>query len=311
MMIRMPVPSSPYVDRGSVSDTNNLSLRLQEDVRHLALEIGERHVHRPEALNRAADWIETSLANAGMDVVRQAYTVEGVECFNIEGTWTGREREEEIILIGAHYDSVPGCPGANDNGSGVAALLALARTLASQPHARTLRCVAFVNEEPPYFHTGQMGSVIYAKACRARGDQIQAMFSLETMGYFTDEPDSQQYPFPLSLAYPSRGNFLAFVGNFASRHLVRRVVAAFRSASSLPAEGAALPASLPGVGWSDQWSFWQEGYPALMVTDTAPFRYPEYHASDDLPDKMDFKRLASGVEGLTRVILPLLDEKPD
>ena len=148
-----------------------------------------------------------------------------------------------------------------------------------------------------------MGSFIYAGRCRARGDKIAAMISLETIGYFSDAPHSQTYPSPgLGLFYPKVGNFIGFVSNVHSRTLLRRVVAAFRKHAKIPSQGAALPAFVPGVSWSDQWSFWRNGYPGIMVTDTAPFRYPYYHSSSDTPDKLDYDRFALVVSGMEKVI---------
>jgi hypothetical protein len=151
-----------------------------------------------------------------------------------------------------------------------------------------------------------MGSLVYAKRCQARGEQISAMISLETIGYFSDAPHSQKYPSPgLGVFYPTTGNFISFVGNFPSRGLVRRAIGLFREQGKIPAEGAALPSIVPGVGWSDQWSFWQCGYPAIMVTDTAPFRYPYYHMSSDTPAKLDYDRFALVVSGMEKVIVEL------
>jgi Zn-dependent M28 family amino/carboxypeptidase len=124
------------------------------------------------------------------------------------------------------------------------------------------------------------------------------MYSLETIGYYSEEPRSQHYPFPLSYFYPDRGNFLAFVANLASRELLHRTIRAFRAHASFPSEGAAAPAFIPGVDWSDQWAFWREGWPALMITDTAPYRYPYYHTAHDTPDKVNYERLARVVRGL-------------
>jgi Zn-dependent M28 family amino/carboxypeptidase len=185
----------------------------------------------------------------------------------------------------------------------VAGLLALARRFAGKPCGQTLRFVAFVNEEPPYFQTEEMGSLVYARRCKARGDKISAMISLETIGYFSDEPRSQKYPAAgLGFFYPSKGNFIGFVGNTRSRALLRDAVSAFENARKLPCEGAALPAVIPGIGWSDQWAFWECGYPAIMVTDTAPFRYPHYHSSTDTPDKLDYDRFALVVSGMEKTI---------
>ena len=212
----------------------------------------------------------------------------------------------EIVLVGAHYDSVFGAPGANDNGTGVAALLALARRFAGKQTQHTLRFVAFVNEEPPYFQTPQMGSLVYAGRCKARGDRIAAMISLETIGYFSDAPRSQKYPVAaLGAFYPKVGNFIGIVGNVRSRWLVRRAIAEFRKEGKIPTEGAALPAFIAGVGWSDQWSFWQHGYPGIMITDTAPFRYPHYHEATDTPDKLDYDRFALVVSSAEKLIRSL------
>ena len=215
-------------------------------------------------------------------------------------------------MIGAHYDSVFGSPGANDNGSGAAAVLALAQRFAARETEqssprwtpnKTLRFVAFVNEEPPYFLSGEMGSLVYARRCKERGDKISAMISLETIGYFSDAPHSQTYPSPgLGVFYPKVGNFIGFVSNVQSRALLRRVIALFRKHAKIPSQGASLPAFIAGVSWSDQWSFWQEGYPAIMVTDTAPFRYPYYHSSNDTPDKLEYDRFALVVSGMEKVI---------
>jgi len=274
---------------------------LIADVRILGEEIGERNMARYPRLNAAADFIENSFSRAGLHPRRDTYELHGRACHNIEAEIRGAR--PEILLIGAHYDSVFGSPGANDNGSGVAAMLALARRFAQTPAQRTLRFVAFVNEEPPYFLSEQMGSFVYAGRCKARGDHISAMISLETIGYFSDAPHSQTYPAPgLRLFYPTVGNFIGFVANVHSRALLRRSIAFFRKHAGIPSEGAALPAFIPGVSWSDQWSFWQHGYPGIMVTDTAPFRYPHYHSASDTPDKLDYDRFALVVSGMRNVI---------
>jgi Zn-dependent M28 family amino/carboxypeptidase len=187
----------------------------------------------------------------------------------------------------------------------VAAVLALARRFAPRKVDRTLRFMAFANEEPPFFRTEDMGSRVYARRCAERGEKVVAMLSLETIGFYDDRPGTQHYPPPFGLLYPSRGNFIGFIGNTASGSLVRRAVAAFRRNEPFPSEGAAMPESISGVGFSDQWSFWREGYPALMVTDTAMYRYPFYHRAQDTPDKVDFDRLARVVRGLEHVVAVL------
>jgi hypothetical protein len=291
--VSTPGPLSP--------DEVVLREELRANVEELAGEIGERNMWHYAQLNAAADFIEDSFSRAGLRTRRDSYEMHGQACHNIEAEIPGAQ--SDIILVGAHYDSVFGSPGANDNDTGVAATLALARRFASAKPKHTLRFVAFVNEEPPYFLSGEMGSLIYARRCKERGDKISAMISLETIGYFSDAPDSQTYPSPgLGLFYPKVGNFIGFVSNVQSRALLRRVIALFRKHGKIPSEGAALPAFIPGVSWSDQWSFWRNGYPAIMVTDTAPFRYPYYHSSNDTPDKLDDYRFTLVVSAMEKVI---------
>jgi hypothetical protein len=278
-----------------------LRAELAADVQTLAGDIGERNMPRYPQLNAAADFIEGSFSRAGLQPRRDTYELQGRACHNIEAEIRGLR--PQIVVIGAHYDSVFGSPGANDNGSGVAAMLALARRFTGESLGQTLRFVAFANEEPPYFQTEQMGSFVYASRCKARGDQISAMISLETIGYFSDAPHSQTYPsLGLGAFYPTTGNFIGFVGNVRSRALLRRAISLFRQQGKLPSEGAALPSFIPGVGWSDQWAFWQHGYPGIMITDTAPFRYPHYHAATDTPDKLDYDRFALVVSGVGKMI---------
>lgn len=287
------------------SDEIALRDELRADVQALAGDIGERNLFRYPQLNAAADLIESSFSKAGLKPRRETYELNGHACHNIEVEISGTQ--SGIVVIGAHYDSVFGATGANDNGSGVAAMLALARRFAGKTNQRTLRFVAFVNEEPPFFQTPQMGSYVYASRCKERGDQIVAMISLETIGYFSDAPNSQSYPAPgLGAFYPKTGNFIGFVANIRSRELLRRVMSSFRAQKKIPSQGAALPAFIPGTSWSDQWAFWQHGYPGIMVTDTAPFRYPDYHKASDTPDKLDYDRFALVVSGMEGVIADLV-----
>ena len=301
----MRMPGKNVSKSGPLSpDGVVLREELRANVQKVAGEIGERNMWHYAQLNAAADFIEDSFSRAGLRTRRDSYETGGQPCHNIEAEISGNS--PEIIVIGAHYDSVFGSPGANDNGSGVAAVLALARRFASAKPKQTLRFVAFVNEEPPYFLSGEMGSQVYARRCKERGDKISGMISLETIGYFSDTLNSQKYPSPgLGLFYPNVGNFIGFVSNVHSRALLRRVIAVFREQAKIPSEGASLPAFIPGVSWSDQWSFWQQGYRAIMVTDTAPFRYPYYHSSTDTPDKLDYDRFTLVVSGMEKVIQEL------
>lgn len=299
------------IAKAALLSTAEIELRseLAADVQELAGKIGERNMHRYPQLLAAADFIESSFSRAGLRPRRDSYEMNGKVCHNIEaeirgaqGAAVSQPPDSQIILVGAHYDSVFGSPGANDNGSGVAAMLALSRRFATRSTTHTLRFVAFVNEEPPYFQTAEMGSFVYAGRCKAHGDRIKAMISLETIGYFSDAPNSQNYPGALGAFYPKVGNFIGFVGNVGSRKLLRRAVAVFRKQKKLPSQGAVLPSFVPGVAWSDQWSFWQHNYPGIMITDTAPFRYPHYHAATDTPDKLDYDRFALVVSGVEKMI---------
>jgi len=313
----MWVPEARYHGSIPALTSEEMTLRdaLRRDVGELAGTIGERNLNRYHALRRAAEFIETSFTEAGYVVHRQGFTAEGKAVANLEVALngsgrpphrSGAGRAEEIVIIGAHYDSVDGSPGANDNATGVAAVLALARAFAGTSPSRTLRFVAFVNEEPPYFQTPAMGSLAYAARCQANREQVVAMLSLETIGYYADARGSQHYPFPFQLFYPSQGNFIGFVGNLASRRLLHDVIGSFRRHARHPSEGIATWESIPSVGWSDQWAFWRHGYPAVMVTDTAPFRYPYYHTAQDTPDKVRYDRLALVVRGLEGVVRDLV-----
>jgi hypothetical protein len=304
-MIRMPGESHRGDLPPLTAEQAALGDELRQHVEALAGRIGERNLLRYRNLVAAGEFIERSLTEAGYAVERQEYDVEGRMCVNLAAETPGADRPQEIVVVGGHYDSVIDCPGANDNATGVAATLALARRLKGFRPSRTLRFVCFVNEEPPFFQTANMGSRVYARRCRRRGEKVTAMICLETIGYYSDEKGSQRYPPPFSLVYPATGNFIAFVGNYGSRSLVRQVVASFRQQAEFPSEGGAVPGFLPGIGWSDHWSFWKEGYPALMVTDTAPFRYPHYHRFTDTPDKIDYERTARVVSGLEAVIKEL------
>ena len=254
-----------------------LSLRLRLHV--AALAVNERNTD----LETPARYIEHALK----DFSTQEFTSGGRKVRNIE-TGSGD------LVVGAHYDTVPGSPGADDNASGVAVLIELARLVPSG-----VRFVAFANEEAPYFLGPEMGSFVYA---RERGAKVRAMFSLEMLGYYSDAPRSQNYPAPLGMFYPDRGDFIAFVGDLGARSLVRRSIESFRKHAKFPSEGLAAPSFLPGIAWSDHWSFRKHGYPAVMITDTAFYRYPHYHRASDTPDKLDYERMARVTLGLAEML---------
>jgi hypothetical protein len=295
---------------GPMPDLNDaqrqLAAQMRADVTHLAATIGPRNVVHERALAESADWLMQRFSDIGYTAQRDAFEVHRVTCENIIAQKRGSTRPERIIVVGAHYDSCFDAPGANDNASGVAAVLALADMFRDADCPVTLRFACFVNEEPPYFQQQHMGSYVYAQRCRQRNDDIIAMLTPETIGCYSDAPGSQTYPLPmLNWVYPSEGTFIAFVGNMGSRDLVRRSVRAFRQNAAIPSEGAALPGWIPGVMWSDHWSFQQAGYDGVMITDTAPYRYTHYHTQDDTPDKVDYERAALVVEGIADVIREL------
>src|SRR5215813_2573965 len=286
-------------------EESETAANLNKHVAHLAGTIGERNVIAYQALESTRQYIEDFLRGAGYKVNSQEYVLEMRKVRNLIVEIPGTTRPSEIVVIGAHYDTVYDCPGADDNSSGVAALLELARLLKSARPARTLRFVAFVNEEPPWFQTEDMGSLLYAQHARKLNENIVAAVSLETIGMYSDVEGSQKYPAGFGLLYPSKGDFIGFIGNVSSRALVREAIGAFRETTRFPSEGAAVPAAIPGVSWSDHWSFWNQGYPAIMVTDTAPFRNENYHRPGDRPETLDYERMARVVRGLEKVVIKL------
>ncbi|MBN9657767.1 MAG: M20/M25/M40 family metallo-hydrolase [Acidobacteria bacterium] len=292
------------------ANLDSLALRLRRDVEVLAGEIGERNLSfKPQQLEQAAAFVETSLKSVGYSTESQRYRVDTAYARNVEAELAGSFLSREVVVVGAHYDSVADSPGADDNASGVAVMLALARDFASTKPRRTVRFVGFTNEESPYFWTDDMGSLVYAKRCRQQGENVVAMLSLESAGFYSDADASQRYPAGLGLLYPSKGDFLAFVGNLKSRPLLHTVMREFRGAVGLPAIGASLPNAVPGAGWSDHWSFWQQGFPAIQVTDTAPYRNPYYHTPMDTPDRLDYARLARLTHGLQAALHSLANPR--
>ncbi len=277
-----------------------LELRLKRHVEELAGKIGPRHMGRPVALEAAAAYIESEFRSYGYEPRRETFPVRAQEASNIyvelEGT------SDQVVIFGAHYDTVPQSPGANDNATGVAAMLELARLHRSDSPGPTIRFIAFVNEEAPYFFTNFMGSRVHAQRSLQRNERIACMFSLETIGYYSDEAGGQRYPFPYSLFYPRVGNFVGFVGNSASKAELHRAIAAFRSEAAIDSEGLAAPRIIADINRSDQISFWGIGAPAIMVTDTVDFRYEHYHLPTDTPEIIVYPEFAKVVDGLSAVV---------
>ncbi|GMV26302.1 MAG: hypothetical protein AMXMBFR58_23330 [Phycisphaerae bacterium] len=287
-----------------------LADELKRDVVMLATEIGPRGVFAPQAYKTAEVFLTTALTRAGHGVRRQTWTTRGVECANLEAVLRGTDRPSRVLVVGAHFDSVPGCPAANDNASGVAGVLAIARRLAGRPRACTVRLVLFANEEPPFFNHNEMGSQFYAQSARKSGDDIIGMFCLETIGCYSSDPGSQRWAVQVPLvSLPDRGDFIAMVGPSSAAAFIRRCTQAFERRRAFSVLGAGVPAFISEqVNWSDHRGFNEVGYPALMVTDTAPLRYQHYHAETDTPDKLDYLSMARVVEGILGVIEKVADE---
>jgi len=290
-------------------EEKEIKKNITRHIEILADKIGERNIWNLKRLNEAAAYIFYILGNFGLQGLEQTFTADGKIVKNIEFKLEEKQKQKEIVIVGAHYDTCFGTTGANDNATGIAAMLEIARLLKATSMDRNLRFVAFVNEEPPFFQTTEMGSYIYAQRSRKLSENIVAMLSLETIGYYSEQQDSQSYPFPFSLFYPDKGNFIGFVGDIRSKDLVRKALSSFRKQTKFPSQGVAAVPWLPGIAWSDQWAFWKEKYPAIMITDTAPYRYPYYHTSEDTPDKIDYDRTARVVYGLAKVVLDLCSVK--
>jgi hypothetical protein len=259
-------------------------------------------------LEAAARYIEATLIGFGYQPVPQTYVLEGKSVRNIEVV-IGQAEEDDVAtyIVGAHYDSAGVSPGANDNGTGVAATLELARLLRNlRPRSHRMRLVFWVNEESPYAQTTNMGSWKHAERLADSGERVAGMVSLETIGYFSHERGSQKFPFPFGLAYSNVGNFVAFVGLPGARDFVHRALGSFRRHAAFPSIGGVAPGFIKGIDFSDHWSYDQFGFPSLMVTDTAPFRNPQYHEATDLPDTVDYESLArvtKGLEGMLRELV--------
>jgi len=275
-------------------------------VDRLAGLIGPRHTGCPTSLDAAASFIERELSRAGHPVTRQSYRIHDLEVANLVAEMPGESPEDGPIIVGAHYDTVDASPGADDNASAIAVMLEAARILHGARLRKTVRFAAFACEEPPHFCTGEMGSQIYARACRERGERVAGMICLEMLGYFTDEPGSQRVlpgiPRVLTRWFPRRGEFLAAVGNLQSWRLAWSFRQGFRRASGVPLWTFVLPESINAIRLSDNSSFWDQGYPAIMLTDTSFLRNLHYHQPSDLPETLDYPRMAQATSGVVGAI---------
>jgi Zn-dependent M28 family amino/carboxypeptidase len=276
---------------------------LKEVVTTLAGDIGARSFQDLDRLEKTATYISDQFSSFGYRVKKQPFAFNNDTYHNIIAELTGGASPEELLIIGAHYDTVRTTPGADDNASGVAGLLGIARALADAQMSRTIRFVAFALEEPPVYRTKNMASYQYARSLNEKREKVAGMICLEMIGFFCDREGCQHYPFPLmNRVFPRTGNFIALVGNRRSKAFTDRIAQSFIKATDLPLVTLNAPAIVIGIDFSDHWSFGKFGYQALMVTDTAFYRNPHYHAPTDIPETLDYERMAKVVEGLTAAI---------
>jgi Zn-dependent M28 family amino/carboxypeptidase len=259
--------------------------------------LGEKSTRRPTSLAAAMEYIETEFRDAGLLVDRQTFMADGVASTNLDACAPGFSRDQPHILVGAHYDSAYGTPGADDNCSAVALLIELAKRFATNQPELRIRFAAFANEEPPHFLSGTMGSLVFARECRRRGDALRGMICLESLGVYSDEPGTQALPPGVEHLIPRGfradiGNFVALVDDGRDPAFFAKFCESFAETKSIPS----LPATLPHLGVSDHWSFWQCEYPAIMLTDTAMYRNEHYHAATDTPEKLDYDQMADVFE---------------
>jgi Zn-dependent M28 family amino/carboxypeptidase len=289
--VTQPIRSSSQVSYSALADRS----RLERDVRLLSIDFAPRDYSHVENLDRAASYIHGQFESAGARVSEQAFDVNGRTYRNIIGMF-GPDSGDRIV-VGAHYDGEGLKPAADDNASGVAGLLELARLIGQTVPGATVELVAYSLEEPPFFRTAQMGSAFHASGLRNNGVNVRAMFSLEMIGYFSDTPGSQRFPNPLiEPFYPSTGSFISIVGNLGQMRLVRRVKGAMAGAAPLPVYSINAPAWIPGIDFSDHLNYNNAGFPAIMITDTAFYRNSAYHTSRDTADRLDYKRMGMVVE---------------
>lgn len=268
--------------------------RLKNDVRALSENFHPRDFRHPENLDRCAAWLRMEFENAGATVREQVFETGGRTYRNVIARFGSRGGG--LVVVGAHYDAFQDTPGADDNASGVAGLLELARLLGRHPPTRDMELVAYTLEEPPFFRTADMGSAHHARELKAGGTPVRGVMILEMIGYFSNDRMSQSYPIPLlRLFYPSRGNFIAIAGRLDQRRFTREVKAGMKGATPLPVWSINAPASLPGLDFSDHRNYWAEGWDAVMITDTSFYRNKLYHEDGDTWDRLDYVRMADVV----------------
>jgi Zn-dependent M28 family amino/carboxypeptidase len=275
--------------------------RLRAHVQAFAVTYAPRDAAHPKNMDRAADYIEKTMQATGARVTRQPVPTRRNTYHNVIAAFGPESRER--VVVGAHYDVFGPYPGADDNASGVAGLLELARLLAKESLTVRTELVAFALEEPPHFASADMGSAVHAASLNKEGAQVRGMISLEMIGYFKDEPNTQEFPSPAIAAhYPDRGNFIVVAGTPEQRPLVDRVEKTMKAGTTLPIYSIVAPRSVPGIDLSDQRSYWEEGFPAVMLTDTSFYRNPHYHTASDRPETLDYARMAQVVDGVLSAV---------
>lgn len=305
-VLKIKFTTSVSAPRSVVNPNRDNSLRLYEHVKHLSVRIGSRSIHEYEKLEATKHYIVSYLKDISYTPGFQEYNYNGKAYSNITVSIKGEGDPGETVVIGAHYDTVYGTPGADDNASAVAVLLELCRALKDFSPERALKMIFFTLEEPPMFRSKFMGSYIYASEAKARGENISAMVCLEMVGYYDDKEGGQTFPLPfMSLVYPSTPNFIAVVGNLTSRNLVERIKNSINKSSHIPVETLSTVSFVPGVDFSDHRSFWKMGYPAVMITDTAFYRNPNYHSVKDTIDTLNFNKMSSLLVGLVQTVKDL------
>ena len=296
----------PYMGRLSEGEKASAQ-NLERTVHHLAAAIGARNYADHEKLEEAADFIVRSFQEIGYDVEVLPYTMDGRIFKNIAAERPMKTNSDSVVIIGAHYDSCFN-PGADDNASGVAGLIELARLLKAEHLTSKVRFIVFTNEEPPFFMTERMGSRVYARQAIRGGEKIRAAVVLEMLGFYSDEPFSQRYLPLLGPFYPNRADFIALVGNFQTHRITEKFYRDFKAHTDFPVEKITSPDFITGINFSDHWSFWKEGVPALMVTDTAFLRNPHYHRPSDLPQTLDYEKMTKMLYGLKEAITLYVNE---
>lgn len=299
-------PSKKYILDLSRAEKETAK-NVKETVEHIVASFGIRNYAYYENLERTADYLIKRFEDIRYKPEVMSYEIHGQKYRNIIATLPSSSPDHEKIIIGAHYDSCFN-PGANDNASGIAAVLELARLLKDEKTKTNITFIAFVNEEPPFFMTDSMGSRQYAMKAKKKGEKIKAAIIFDLIGFYKNERFSQKYLPLTGPFYPNQANFAAFIGNFPSRHVVSKLISGFKKYSEFPVESLIAPSFMPGVNFSDHWSFWKEGYPAIFITDTAYLRSPHYHKKTDLPDILDYGKMAVIIHGLKKSIAQFANE---